>query len=309
MIPSPDSKQNDRCCAVVVHGGAGHSPSHADGCVAAVEAALAELKAGRPARVAAIAAVKSLEDDGRFNAGRGAALGMDGETVETSASLMDTCGALGAVAGVRNVRHPILLAEAVSATPHCLIVGEGTDRLARLLGLEEARYDRERSLRDYREIMAELQQPEPVLPGVDNAAFRKLWNYPMAWQEAMRRHGGGTVGAVVRDADGQFAVATSTGGVAPALLGRVGDTPVVGSGFYCGPLGAIGATGIGEAIIRRLLARTVYAWLEAGWPLQKALDAGIALFDAETDVGLIGVTRTEQATASNQPMPSAKGAT
>jgi hypothetical protein len=73
--------------------------------------------------------------------------------------------------------------------------------------------------------------------------------------------------------------------------GRVGDTPIVGCGFYCGPLGAIGATGIGEAIVRQLLARTVYDWLAAGRPLQEALDAGIALFDQDTDVGLIGERR------------------
>jgi beta-aspartyl-peptidase (threonine type) len=290
--------------AVVVHGGAGNSKNNEDGCAAAARAALARLRAGDPALAAAVAAVRSLEDDGRFNAGRGAVLGMDGETIEMSASVMDTGGALGAVAGVRNVRHPILLAEAVTQTPHCLIVGEGTDRLARLLGLEAAAHDRERALRSYRETMQELATERPVLPGVPNETFSRLWNYPVPWKEAMKRHGSGTVGAVVREGPGRFAVATSTGGVAPALLGRVGDTPVVGSGFYCGPAGAIGATGIGEAIMRRLLARTVYGWLEGGMALREALDAGIALFDDDTDVGLIGVTSSEHGSASNRPMPT-----
>jgi beta-aspartyl-peptidase (threonine type) len=297
--------QDGRLCSIVVHGGAGNAKAYEDGCRAAVSCARDALRAGQPAVAAAIAAVRSLEDDGRFNAGRGAVLGMDGETVETSASVMDTRGALGAVAGVRNVRNPILLAEAVAQTPHCLLVGEGTDRLARLLGLEESRHDHERALDSYRQTMRELAAGEPVLPGVDNGVFGRLWNYPLPWNEALRRHGCGTVGAVVRDASGSFAVATSTGGVAPALLGRVGDSPLVGSGFYCGPAGAVGATGIGEAIIRRLLARTVYGWLEDGRPLQESLDAGVGLFDDDTDVGLIGVTSVEHATASNRPMPTA----
>lgn len=290
--------------AVVVHGGAGNSRSNEDGCEAAAQAGLAELEAGATALAAAVAAVRSLEEDGRFNAGRGALLGMDGETIEMSASVMDTCGALGAVAGVRDVRHPVELAEALTRTPHCLLVGEGTDRLARLLGLPPAAHDRERALRAYRRTMDGLAGDEPVLPGVPNAAFTRLWNYPLSWHEAMRRHGSGTVGAVVRDGSGAFAVATSTGGVAPALLGRVGDTPLVGSGFYCGPAGAIGATGIGEAIMRRLLARTVYGWLDDGLPLQQALDAGVALFDDDTDVGLIGITAGEHGSASNRPMPT-----
>lgn len=290
--------------AVVVHGGAGNSKNNEDGCRAAGQAALAALAAGASALDAAVTAVQSLEDDGRFNAGSGAVLGIDGETFEMSASVMDTRGTLGAVAGVRDVRHPIALAEAVARTPHCMLAGEGTDRLARMLGFEPARHDRERALGVHRETIAALQGDAGVLPGVANDAFEKLWNYPLPWAQAMKRYGCGTVGAVVRDAAGHFAVATSTGGVTPGLLGRVGDSPLVGSGFYCGPAGAVGATGIGEAIMRRLLARTVYGWLDDGMPLQDALDAGIALFDDDTDIGLIGATASAVATASNRPMPT-----
>ena len=293
--------------SIVVHGGAGNSKRNEGGCRTAAQAGARVLGGGGSALAAVVEAVRSLEGDGRFNAGRGAVLGMDGETVEMSASVMDTRGALGAVAGVRDVRHPIALAEAVAGTPHCLIVGEGADRLARLLDLEPADrdHDRERALADYRRTMAELGEPKPVVPGVANDRFTRLWNYPLPWHEAMRRHGSGTVGAVARDASGAFAVATSTGGVAPALLGRVGDTPLVGCGFYCGPAGAVGATGLGEAIIRQLLARTVYGWLDDGLALQEALDTGIALFGDDIEVGLIGVTAAESASASNQAMPTA----
>ncbi|WP_267873673.1 isoaspartyl peptidase/L-asparaginase [Massilia sp. Se16.2.3] len=114
-----------------------------------------------------------------------------------------------------------------------------------------------------------------------------------------------TVGAVVRGPDGHFAVAGSTGGSAPSLLGRVGDTAVMGSGFYAGPLGAIAATGVGEHIVRTMLARTVYGYLEQGMPLSAALQRGIDLIDKDVDTGLIAVTKTEAASCSNTQMPTA----
>jgi beta-aspartyl-peptidase (threonine type) len=120
--------------AVIVHGGVGASRNDDDGCVRAAQRALAALGQGGAALDAAVAAVIALEDDGRFNAGSGSALGLDGATVEMDASIMDTRGRLGAVAAVRNVKNPVLLARAVADTPHCLIAGEGAERLARALG-------------------------------------------------------------------------------------------------------------------------------------------------------------------------------
>lgn len=297
--------RNDSLPVVMTHGGAGGDRRDIDGCRAAATRGAATLGSGGSAFDAAVAAVVSLENDGRFNAGRGAVVGLDGKTFELSASIMDSVGALGAVAAVRNVRNPIELAAAVTKTPHWCLAGEGADQLARRLGLAEADFDLGRAQRLHRETLAGLQGPERVLPDVDNGDFHRLWNYAVPWDEAMRRHGCGTVGAVVRDGQGRFAVATSTGGVAPALLGRVGDSSTVGCGFYCGELGAIGATGIGEAIVRQMLARTVYQWLLDGRGLQESLHAGVALFDDDTDVGLIGVTATSHGSASNRPMPTA----
>ena len=114
-----------------------------------------------------------------------------------------------------------------------------------------------------------------------------------------------TVGAVARDAAGHFAVAGSTGGSAPALLGRVGDTPLIGCGFYAGPLGAIAATGTGERIMRHLLAREVYQWIAAGLPLQQALQRGVDLFDLAIPIGLIGITRDTTAVCANRDMAHA----
>jgi L-asparaginase/beta-aspartyl-peptidase (threonine type) len=296
--------------AIVIHGGAGHDPAHADGCAMAIRHIESRLRGGEAALAIAVDAVVCMEDDGRFNAGSGAASSLDGETFERDASVMDSDGALGAVAIVRDVLNPIRLAHAVATrTPHKLVAGAGADALARVLGLPRARPDVGKAQRENAEVMQQLQGSEPVLPKSQNDDFRRLWNYAMPWSEAMRRFGGGTVGAVVRDSAGRFAVATSTGGSPPSLLGRIGDTPLVGCGFFCGPAGAIGATGIGEGSIQQMLARTVYGWIADGMDLQRALDAGVALVADSLgggDAGLIGVTATDAASACNSRMPTAR---
>ncbi|MFC0251832.1 isoaspartyl peptidase/L-asparaginase [Massilia consociata] len=291
--------------AVVVHGGAGASCDHEDGCVQAARRALAQLEVNGDALDAAIVAVTTLEDDGRFNAGSGSTLGLDGETIEMDASIMDTRGRLGAVACVRDVKNPVKLARAVADTPHVMLAGEGAQRFARTIGMPGGAPISERQRADHRQLMSELAGSVPAMPGIDNRLFDRFWNYKTPLQ-LPKSSACDTVGAVVRGPDGHFAVACSTGGSAPCLLGRVGDSPIIGSGFYAGPEGAIAATGIGEHIIRHLLARTVYGWIEDGMPLEQALQRGIDLFDKEVDIGLIAVTRTEAFALSNQGMPYSK---
>ena len=296
---------NEHGFAIVTHGGAGEPVEFTDGCEKAAEAGHAKFNETGDALDAAIAAVMVLEEDERFNAGTGAVLCLDGATVEMDASIMDTRGRLGAIAGVRDVRNPILLARAVADTPHVLLVGEGTDRLARALGLERAQPIRASQREKHEKLLKQLAGPEPVMPGIDNREFERFWNYTSALQlPPAASHD--TVGAVVRGHDGHFAVAGSTGGSAPSLLGRVGDTAIMGSGFYAGPLGAIAATGVGEHIVRHMLARTVYGWIEQGMPLQQALQRAIDLIDKEVVTGLIAVTKTEAASCSNTHMPTGK---
>jgi beta-aspartyl-peptidase (threonine type) len=290
--------------AIVTHGGAGGSRSDDDGCVAAANAGLAKLDGGT-ALDAVVAAVVVLEDDERYNAGTGSVLCLDGHTIEMDAALMDSRGALGAVACLQRVKNPILVAREVSRTPHMLIAGEGAERFARALGIPEYYKVADKALRKHRELLAILGTDEQAHKGHDNARFVQYWNYLKPMQKAAEM-GCDTVGAVARDADGHFAVAGSTGGSSPSLLGRVGDTPIIGSGFYAGPAGAVACTGIGENIVRHLLAHTVYRWIDDGMPLQTALQRGVDLFEQDIDIGLIAVSRTEMGAASNRDMPHAK---
>lgn len=286
---------------IVVHGGAGAGKEHEDGCVRA--AACGFEKIGQSALAAAISAVVALEDDGRFNAGSGAILCLDGVTVECDAAVMDSAGKLGAVACLRHIRNPVRAAHAVAQTPHWLLAGEGAERLARLEGLAEAEPPGEQVRHRHRRMVEKLHGAMPAKPGVNNAHFERFWNY-QAPSVLKGLAGCDTVGAVARDAAGVFAVACSTGGAAPSLLGRVGDTPIIGSGFYAGPCGAVAATGIGEHIVRHLLAHTVYSWIAGGMELDRALQRGIGLFPDNIDVGLIAVSRTDAGALSNRAMPA-----
>ncbi|MGE5450693.1 MAG: isoaspartyl peptidase/L-asparaginase [Acidobacteriota bacterium] len=288
--------------AVVAHGGAASSVGASDGCRDATRLAIAKLTQGEPAIEAAIAGVVRLEDDGRFNAGSGAIYGLDGRTIEMDAAVMDSKGTLGAVACLSRVKNPILVASAVSRTPHCMLVGEGANRFAKVLDLPEFEGLRLQAQTHHRQVLQELLTHAPPTGRQSAASYRGLWNYPTSWDAAMKQHGHGTVGVVVRDRHGGFAVATSTGGCAPALMGRVGDTPLVGCGFYVGQMGAIAVTGVGEYIIRHMMAREVYQWLCEGMRLQDALDRAVALVPPDVSLGLIGVTELEAASSCNGEM-------
>ena len=111
----------------------------------------------------------------------------------------------------------------------------------------------------------------------------------------------------MRDNHGRFAATASTGGTLYMLRGRVGDSPLMGAGVYAGPHGAVAATGVGEEIVRRFLAKTVYDWLAEDVPPARAAARAVALFPDVVDVGVLVVGRTGHAVASNRNMANAVG--
>jgi isoaspartyl peptidase/L-asparaginase-like protein (Ntn-hydrolase superfamily) len=90
------------------------------------------------------------------------------------------------------------------------------------------------------------------------------------------------------------------------LRGRVGDSPLIGCGLYAGPEGAVAATGVGEEIARRLLAKTTYDWLAAGVSPSEAAARAVALFPQEVDVGVLVAGRRGAAIAANRSMAQAE---
>jgi len=291
---------------IVVHGGAGAPASLNDGCEAAAAAAAVRLRNGAGALDAAVEAVVVMENDGRFNAGSGAVLRVDGETIELDAGVMDSAGRLGAVAAVRRVRNPVLVARRVADTPHTLLAGGGATAFAKAVGLEAETVSSERARERHRRLVEHLASGGAE-GGWSAEDLANAWNFPTPYDRNVPAQLGGpescdTVGAVVRGADGTFAVAGSTGGSVPMLLGRVGDTPLVGSGFYAGEHGAVACTGIGEEIARRVLAREVYELLRTGMTPQAACEAGVGLLPAEVSVGVIAVGVDGAGAASNREM-------
>ena len=299
---------------IVTHGGTESKPEESDGCESAAQSGLREMTGRGDALAAVVKAVTVLEEDGRFNAGRGASLGMDGKTMSCDAAVVDSRGKLGAVANLLEVPHPVQVARAVADTPHHLVVGAGALELAKRLGLHEPYGPTEKSKAEYRQQVEALRRAPAGAANGDaadaesdagKAMIRRLWNYPVPWGDAVDRAAHATVGAVARDAGGGFAAAASTGGSMPALLGRVADTPLPGCGTHAGPAGAIACTGIGEHILKHHLAWQVYHWIDGGMRLREAMERGMALLPEGVQVALIGITRDDTAVVSRQPMASA----
>jgi beta-aspartyl-peptidase (threonine type) len=239
--------------ALAIHGGAGTmSPEQmAPDIERAVRAGLqrsldagdAILRSGGSSLDAVTAAVRVLEDDPLFNAGRGAVF-TSAETHEMDAALMDgrTLRA-GAVGGVSRIRNPIDLARGVmEKSPHVMLSGPGAEAFARELGLEivDKKY-------------FHTEQRWQALERVRAARAEPLSDAD--------RHG--TVGAVALDQSGNLAAATSTGGNTNKRPGRIGDSPIIGAGTYANnQTCAVSATGDGEFFVRAVAAHDVSALME-----------------------------------------------
>lgn len=224
--------------AIIVHGGAKTIPAeehaaHREGCRAAAERGWRVLAEGGSAVDAVEAAIRHLEDDPTFNAGFGSELNEDGDA-QMDAGLMEGREfAVGAVAGVLGVRHPIGVARAILDSEHALLVGDGARRFARESGCE-------------------ICEPSEMV----SEARRKAWEEAQA--ESEPRKVNNTVGCVARDGQGTIAAGASTGGTGSNPPGRVGDTPLAGAGFYADDeQGGCAMTGDGECILRVVLAKRI----------------------------------------------------
>ena len=242
---------------LVIHGGAGvispdkmtheQEASYRAGLEAALDAGFAVLERGGTSLDAVTAAVRTMEDDPQFNAGRGAVLNHEGDA-ELDAAIMDGNGPhAGAVAGVRHVKNPIELARLVmEKSPHVLLIADGAEEFALEQGvvLVPRSYfrveKRERELEEALRAEQARVKASPAPPG-----------------------GGGTVGAVALDRAGNLAAATSTGGLTNKRHGRVGDTPIIGAGTYASNDScAVSGTGAGEYFIRQVVAYDVCALVQ-----------------------------------------------
>jgi beta-aspartyl-peptidase (threonine type) len=245
--------------AIIVHGGAGPTTPRLlekklAGCVEAAVRGWDILHNGGTGLDAVEASVVALEDNPLFNAGRGSTLTALGH-VEMDAAVMCSDSRVGAVAAVCCIKNPIRLARRVMEDGrHVLLVGKGAQAFGHENGIEEC--------------------PEEYLV----TEQQRRW-----WRSQ------GTVGCVAMDQSGQIFAGTSTGGRRGQLDGRVGDSPLPGCGTFANEHGAASCTGVGEAIIRVLMAKSALDFLAAGFDAATAAQASIDLMAQRTgsEAGLI----------------------
>lgn len=271
--------------AIAVHGGAGTISKHLmspeqekkylDGLNEAVDSGYSILETGGRALLAVEAAVRSLENNIHFNAGRGSVFTHEGKH-EMDAAIMDGKTLMGgAVTGVNSTRNPIIVARSImQSNEQVFLSGKGAEDFARQhrLHFEEdeyffsqLRYDQWQKVKD-----SEAQH-------MDHNVDVEL----------------GTVGAVAVDKEGNVAAATSTGGMTNKMYGRIGDTPILGSGTYANnKTCAVSCTGHGEYFIRLVTAYDVSCLMEyKGMSLKEACEFVIMkkMKDAGGEGGLIAV--------------------
>ena len=292
---TPDNNTNmeTRNIGLAIHGGAGTierskmTPEKEREYRAGLERALAAgyeiLKRGGSSLDATEAAVRVLEDDPHFNAGRGSVFTSAG-TNEMDASIMDgkTLKA-GAVGSVQHIKNPIALARLVmEKSPHVMLDCAGAEAFAKANGMElvdqkyfftQERWDALQKMKAAEKARASGAGKSFIITDQD-------------------RHG--TVGAVALDKDGNLAAATSTGGTTNKLPGRIGDTPVIGAGTYANnQTCAVSCTGDGEYFIRTAVAHEVSALMQyRGMKLQEAAQTALnAVKNLGGEGGLIAIDK------------------
>lgn len=212
------------------------------------------------------AAVASLEDFPLFNAGKGAVFNNIGGHEMDACIMYGRHLEAGAVCGVSNIKNPVRLARAImERSEHVLLCGKGAEQFAKKNGIdfeEDAYFYTEQRYKQWQEALKE----DRVQLDHSDKKF-------------------GTVGAVAIDMDGNLAAATSTGGMTNKKFGRIGDSPVPGSGTYANnDTCAISCTGHGELFLRSVVAHDISCLMEyRGLSLKEACD--IVVYDKLVKIG------------------------
>ena len=270
--------------ALVIHGGAGAiSQDRPDSVKKAYKADLDEalsigeqiLKDGGSSLDAVENVINYLENNPRFNAGKGAVFTHDGGHELDAAIMLGNTREAGTITGVRTVKNPISLARLVMEnSKHVMFSGDGAEKYADKMDVERVNQDyfyTEKRYRAWKRALQEEAQSNAEAPGPKSKYYVE--------------NKFGTVGAVAVDQDGQIVAGTSTGGMTNKMYGRVGDVPIIGAGTYASDEVAVSMTGWGEKIMRAVSGHTISAYMkyepatveEAGsYLLQEVLNPGEA---------------------------------
>lgn len=244
----------------------------------AAQAGYNVMREGGTALDAVTEAVSYLEDSPEFNAGTGSYIQMDG-SCRMDACIMDSDLNVGALIEIEKVQNPIRVARRLlEKRIPAVLSGNQATGFAQLQGFPayDPRTAEKLDIWLAQRWKLKKYQGEELLERMRAMSLKKAKL--------------GTVGAVAIDAEGKLAAATSTGGLSMDLPGRVGDVPLVGCGNYANPQAAVSCTGIGEKIIRIVLAREVVYLIEKGQKAQTACDLAIKkIQEIDGRAGLIAI--------------------
>lgn len=292
---NPAEEQNNQQkkeWAIAIHGGAGTiSKDKPDSVVKAYKDDLNEalaigkeiLKNGGSALDAVEKTIIYLEDNPRFNAGKGAVFTHEGEHELDAAIMIGNTRKAGAITGVKTVKNPISLARLVmERSKHVMFATGGAEQFATEMGVERVDQEYFYTESRYKAWRRALKEEDQSMK-LDHSELSEtdLW-----------KHQFGTVGCVAVDKEGQIVAGTSTGGMTNKMYGRVGDVPIVGSGTYASDVVAVSMTGWGEKIMQAVSGHTVSSYMkfnkatieEAGdYLLTQVLEPG--------DAGMIAVDK------------------
>lgn len=273
--------------AIALHGGAGTiSKDKPDSVVLAYKHDLSEaltigreiLKNGGSALDAVEKTINYLEDNPRFNAGKGAVFTHDGEHELDAAIMVGNTRQAGAVTGVKTVKNPISLARLVmEKSKHVMFAAGGAEVFATEMGVERVDQEYFYTESRYKALKRVLREDKEQSLKPDRS--EALWKQQL-----------GTVGCVAVDKNGQIVAGTSTGGMTNKMYGRVGDVPIIGSGTYASDVVAVSMTGWGEKIMQAVSGHTVSSYMKfKGASLEEAGDYLLNEVLKPGDAGIIAV--------------------
>jgi len=269
--------------AIAIHGGAGtilkssmtpeKEQAYKSALQDAINAGEIILKAGGSSFDAVESAIRSLEDNPLFNAGKGAVFTNTGKN-EMDASIMTGKDLMaGAVAGVTNIKNPISLARAVmEKSEHVFLAGAGALEFAKKVNAQFENDDYFFVQMRYEQLQKAKESDTMILDHTED----KFENGEKKF---------GTVGAVALDMNGNLAAGTSTGGMTNKKYGRVGDSPIIGAGTYANNnTCAVSCTGHGELFIRSIVAYDISCLMEyKGLSLKEACN--VVVMDKLVKIG------------------------
>ncbi len=213
-------------------------------------------------------AARSAEDEISCCVGLGAYPDRDG-FVTLDASIMDEFANCGSVAFVRHIKNPISVArKLMETTPHVFLAGDGAEQFAIQNGFERIPEKLSpEAQKAYKEWLKKSQYKSVI--NIENSKKRSEVITPYRFDDGSPNHD--TMGTIALDAKGNLSGACTTSGMAFKIHGRVGDSPIIGSGLFVdNEIGAATSSGVGEEVIRICGTHTVIESMRHGMTPENA---------------------------------------